>query len=440
MESMENRSFNSLVEQFLGKRLPGWLADGIDFPGLPAEAQAFIPRMLGHMKRASYPTTEFNPHIIQMLSAFVPNALPSAWGGRIPPITASGRHKKLDAYVAKRNGPPGNGHPVFIDLGCGFPPVTTADTARNFPDWRIYGVDRSFARYVLYDADGHYACFNRNGEYQYFQAVMKRSGRAMSQDPRSTRKLFEKRFADLFPRLEPSNGATSQTVEQEGVKLVCDHIRDFEADNLSFIESEIEGVAAPPARVVRCMNVLLYFEPAVRERMTASIEKLLDDDGISITGTSHFTGRSARYAVYRKGASGMAPQSFAFSVDNLRPVGVMPWYSIHDNDPEVEKLAELTGAIRRDRVFWPEFDSRVDALFERHGIFRRGDDGFNHSTKEVTTMPLDVVIGKIEALWRQIDEEGFTDGAVDALGRAGCTAWKNTMGDIAVRPFTGSLR
>ena len=51
-----------------------------------------------------------------------------------------------------------------MDVGCGFPPVTAVDTARSLHDWQVYGVDRSFADYVLYDADGYYACFDKNGE------------------------------------------------------------------------------------------------------------------------------------------------------------------------------------------------------------------------------------------------------------------------------------
>jgi hypothetical protein len=36
-----------------------------------------------------------------------------------------------------------------------------------------------------------------------------------------------------------------------------------------------------------------------------------------------------------------------------------------------------------------------------------------------------------------MDEEGYLDGAADALGRAGYEAWKNPVGDIAVRPPAG---
>lgn len=43
------------------------------------------------------------------------------------------------------------------------------------------------------------------------------------------------------------------------------------------------------------------------------------------------------------------------------------------------------------------------------------------------------------ALWRQLETEGYTDGAVDALRRAGYQAWKNQVGDIAVAPPKGAL-
>ena len=81
----------------------------IDFSALSKEAGDFILRMLALMKRASYPVTEFNSHMMWMLSVVNPAMLPSAWVGRIPPLTSTGRHKKLDAYVVRQTGPSGNG-------------------------------------------------------------------------------------------------------------------------------------------------------------------------------------------------------------------------------------------------------------------------------------------------------------------------------------------
>lgn len=80
----------------------------------------------------------------------------------------SGRHRKLDQYVAGGNPwqePSGEG--VFVDLGCGFPPFTTVETAQRLRDWRVVGVDPAFGRYLVYDADGAYACFDARRHLRY---------------------------------------------------------------------------------------------------------------------------------------------------------------------------------------------------------------------------------------------------------------------------------
>jgi hypothetical protein len=83
--SLEQKSFNSLVEQYFGARLPDSLADRLPFPEISAEGRAFILRMLQLMKRAGCPVTEFTPHMLWLLSTVTPAMLPSAWRGRIPP-------------------------------------------------------------------------------------------------------------------------------------------------------------------------------------------------------------------------------------------------------------------------------------------------------------------------------------------------------------------
>jgi hypothetical protein len=431
----ETRSFNTLVELFLGTRLPGNLVDAISFPDLPIETREIIWRMLALMKRASFPATEFNAQMIWLLSTVTPAMLPSAWGGRIPPLTSRGRHKKLDAYVTQQSWRSSNGQPVFLDLGCGFPPLTTVDTAMSMPDWSVYGVDRSFACYVLYDAEGNYACFNRKGEFLYFQPLKK----PLHENAKAARDRFESLFAVLSPDVQAIDDHTSETVEKDGLRLVYNHVRNFEAQNLKFIESDIEGLQMPPAQVIRCMNVLLYFAKNVRQRMWSSMGALLDDGGLLISGFNHPLGIYARYAVRKKDASGISPCEFAFSPDNLRPLGIGPWVTIKDEDEDAELLADLTGAIRTDQRFWADFNPYVDVLREKYGICRRGHDGFIHFTEEVRTGPPHVIMEKTAALWHQLEGEGYTDGAVEALGRAGYQAWKNQVGDIAVLPPQGSL-
>ncbi|MBU1565146.1 MAG: hypothetical protein KJ630_05915 [Proteobacteria bacterium] len=435
MELFDEMSFNSLVERFLGTRLPSRLSDSLSYTELSPEAKGVVLRLLILMKRSSCPATEFNSQMIWLLASVTPGMLPSAWGGLIPPVTSPGRHKKLDDYVIKKMQPSSNRQPVFIDFGCGFPPVTTIDTAKHLPDWSVFGVDRSFTRYVLYDAAVNYACFNRHGKLQYFQDKTK----PLNEHPNTTRNRFNSLFADLCPQLQCVDEHSSATVERNGNRLICNHIRDFEGKNLKFFKSDIDNLQFPPANTVRCMNVLLYFEKDIRENMLSKICTLLDANGLLITGFNHPFGIYARYSVYTKDKNGAHPCEFSFSLDNLRPLGIGPWLTLSDEDREAELLADLTSAIRADRRFWKEFNPYVDMLRTKYGICERDNDGFIHFTEDARNGPPSVIMDKASALWNQLEDEGYTDGAIEALGRAGYQAWKNPVGDITVLPPDESL-
>lgn len=424
-------SFNDLVQQFLGKRLPDHLADMISMSKLPPEAQGFIMRMFGFMKQAGYCATGFSPALIKWLSTTIPSVLPSAWGGRIPPITLPHRHAKFDAYMAAQHQTNANDSRVYIDVGCGFPPATTSETARHFPNWRIYGVDRSFADYVVYDSNGHYACFDENGGFRYFQAFFGSDGRALYADPEGTKKHFRRLFEELRPLIREPDSADSETVERKGNKLVHNHYRDFETENLSFVKADIMDSRLPSANVIRCMNVLVYFLPEVRKSMLQQMSALLDEDGMLIAGTNGL-GIQSRYAVYHKTKDGIAPRQFACSLDNLDHIAFMPWFSIYANEPEAKLLAQLGAAIRADRSLWSEFSSRLDVLMAKEGICRRGADGFLQFPQE--PMPIREYLAKNALIWSRMDEEGYGDRAVDVLQTAGYDAWRNRVGDIAVRP------
>lgn len=433
---MKKKSFDTLVEKFLKKGLPGHLSGTVSLSKLPPGSQAFILRVLWLMKRSGYSAVNFNPALIRWLFVTIPNISPTAWGGRIPPITLPNRHGKFDEYVARQIPAPGNKPHIFVDAGCGFPPVTTADTARRLPDWEIYGIDRFFADYILYTIDGHYACFDQDGVFQYFQAFMSVTGRALYQDPKGTRNRFDELFAELFPLLTHLDGTASETVEKDGNRLVHNHILDFKTDNLTFIQSDIMEIKLPLAKVFRCMNILLYFKPDIRKKMLVQAGRHLDDDGILIAGTNGI-GIQSRYAVYQKSQAGLFPREFAFSLDNLGHIVFMPWLTIHEHDPEAMLLAELAGTIRSDPSFWPEFSSRMDELLQHQDICLRGVDGFLHFPKE--ELSPGKFLERNVMLWEQMQEEGYADRAVATLERAGYDAWKNPVGDIAVRPPANAL-
>jgi hypothetical protein len=432
MRSGTDVAFDNLVEQYLGERLPNGLATSLSMETLSAEAQAFIVRSLSLMQRSGYSVNAFSSHLIHWLAATVPSTLPGAWGGRIPPLTLPGRHKKLDDYIAKDDGCATKKTRVFVDVGCGFPPVTAADTAEKFTDWQILGVDRSFADYVLYDSDGHYACFDEDGEYLYFQAMMKTSGRALYADPENTRRRFCAKFEALFPMLPTTGGVDSHCVEVSGDKLMYNHIRDYETDNLKFIQSEVTDLELDAVvDVIRCMNVLIYYDPSIRKQLLAKIGELLADGGLLITGTNGL-GIQTRYTIYRKRSEALKLDEFSFGLDNLGHIVFMPFFSIHENDPEALQLADLIGTLRRSKLFWPEFSKRQDELLNENAICRRDSNGFFEFRPDVRSISEYL---KLNArIWHQLAEEGFVDLAVNTLVRSGYHAWKNSVGDIAIEP------
>lgn len=431
MQNRSDMSFNDLVETYLGKRLPREIADPISMADQSPDAKEFILRVLRLMNQAGYPATSLTPYFTRWIST-IKNMLPSAWGGLIPPITLPNRHIKLDAYIKGQNRFNGAQAPVFLDMGCGFPPITTSDTAKTLSDWQVFGVDYSFPDYIVYNSEGHYACFDKNGDFQYFQALINPSGRALYQDPEGTKKYFNTLFSNLKTQAFPSTGNTSETLEKDGSRLIHNHVLNFETDNLSLIKSDVRDINLPPVQVIRCMNVHLYFDPNTREKMVAQAGKLLADDGLLIVGTNGLSVQG-RYFVYEKKDGDLIASEFAFSPDNLGPISFMPWFALHENDPESMFLTELSRKIRSDDTFWPDFSNAMDKLLAENEICWLRGDGFYQVPRE--EMPPSEYLPKGVAIWQTLDSKGYVDGMVETLKKADYDAWKNVVGDIAVKPF-----
>ena len=73
---------------------------------------------------------------------------------------------------------------------------------------------------------------------------------------------------------------------------------------------------------------------------------LLRDEGRLICGTDWAWTTEARYNTYVKRDGDMVPVEFAFSLDNLTPIGVATWYTLHADEREANMLAELCAARR----------------------------------------------------------------------------------------------
>lgn len=356
----------------------------------------------------------------------VPRVVPSAWDGAVPPISAPGRHQKLDDYLARNSWHRPGGEPVLLDLGCGFPPVTALDSATTLTGWRVIGVDPSFDRYLVYDGDD-YACFNDEQHLRFFQTSIAEA------DPIRTRAHFRALLRMLLPLLPASNDGELAVVEHRGARLVLNPLRHYERDNLRLIPGEIGSVHIEGGvDVIRCMNVFMYFDHAFRERALVWATDLLRPGGLFICGNNWAYSTSSRYTVYQEQDGQLVAREFAFSIDNVRPVAIAPWYALHDDSHENICNAEAVGILRNNDAFRVRFDERLDALLAQRGICRRRHDGYLGAADEPLTHA--VLDERTAAIVQQLDSEGFVDDAVTMLHRAGLQTWRNAAAHIAMRP------
>src|SRR4029453_5578077 len=111
---------------------------------------------------------------------------------------------------------------TFLDLGCGFPPLTTLDTARRFPDWQIVGADPSFGRYIVSNSEGDSACFEANKKLRYFQPCSSDAARwdLLHRDRSATITNFTKLLEDLLTKLPSADDQKLLSLEHDEKKFL----------------------------------------------------------------------------------------------------------------------------------------------------------------------------------------------------------------------------
>ena len=391
-----------------------------------ADAQALVDRAFRLMRVARLDPTDLSVFTASILGG-VTRAVPSAWGGVVPPITIAGRHYKLDDYVATNSWHRPTGEPVLLDLGCGFPPFTAIDSATHLTGWRIIGADPSFPRYLVYDDHGEYACFDDDEQLRYYQ-----SGHA---DPNysATRTRFRHLLHRLLPLLPGNDTGELADVEHEGARLVRNPLRRYESGNLVLTQGgvgtcDVEG----GADVIRCMNVFMYFDQVFRQRALQWAGRLVRAGGLFVCGSNWAHSTSSRYTVYQEQDRHLVAREFAFSIDNMRPVSIAPWYALHDDNVDNLCNAEAVGLVRSDDAFRRRFDERLDELLTQTGICHRGANGYLGGPDEGATFA--DVDERSAAVAEQLDSEGFVDEAITALRRTGRAVWRNSVGHIAMHP------
>jgi hypothetical protein len=179
--------------------------------------------------------------------------------------------------------------------------------------------------------------------------------------------------------------------------------------------------------------MLLYFNDEFRVEAIQQLGTMAREEGLLIFGTDWANTMECRYFTYRKQDGKIQKPEFAFSLDNLVPLAIVPWYTLHDDDREVHMLATLVEIIRADRAFLDRFLSHSDALRDEYGICPRQPDGYYGEMR--SDLPASEFWNLAGRICDRLGENGMDERAVAVLNRAGWQARVNEVGHIAVKLF-----
>jgi len=385
------------------------------------------------MKAQRFDGKDLNENMAWVLGGLLAKILPGAWGGAIPPITLEGRHAGVDDYLEQNRWRPLMAGDRFLDLGCGFPPMTTMDSAKRFPDVHLTGADPSFGRYLVKDPNGDYACFGPDADLIYFQCGSNEEDRwnALFSDPEATRDRFTKRLLEVRDSL-PGDESTFGSVDHHWFEIIENPVLEFASSNLRFEQRGVGSDGLGKYEVARCFNVLCYFDRDFRHQALAWLGGVLEEGGLFLTGMNWSRSRNARYATYRVEGGVLVPKEFAFSVENIRPVEIVTWFALHDDDFETATLAELIGTIRADDGFRADFDARMDEVLAGTGYTARLENGYlGGADEDDDPLSFDTIS---ETVGVAMEADGYAQRAADVLTAAGYEAWVNCVGHVAVNP------
>ena len=422
------------AEYFGGRLTPAILRHLGSLERAGREPQAFAARMCRQMRDRAIPAEDFSGFLAWSAATFVPRLLPAAWNGAILPITTPGRHRQLDEYLAHNPWHPVGLGDRILDLGCGFPPVTTVELARRFPEASVTGVDPTPGRYLVRLPNGDQACFTARLRVLYFQPGSNSPKRwhAMYADPPATRDRFLASLRAVLPALPRDPGVAGRATRGGAVAIQNPGLEDAPG-NLVFRQAGIGSRISDRYDVIRVMNVLPYFDRVARDEARRWLHARLAEGGLLIAGVDGPETRHARYLVEQREGRRVVARELAFSLDQIRPLEVTAFFALHDDDPDIRIFSELIKTLRNDRSFQRPFDLRMDALQAREGFCARGTNGYLGGSPggRGATRRLADASARID---RTLAREGFAELAARGLRRHGYVAWVNCVGHVAVEP------
>lgn len=384
---------------------------------------AFVQRMFGFMNSSGIPAKDLSLQQADIIGTLLARILPGAWEGRVPPITVQGRHAVIDQYI-KSNTLFSSQGKSMLDIGCGFPPFTTIETANYLHNWNITGADPSLPAYLIYDAAGNYATLDENKSTVYFQPAIPsiENWNALLNDSPATKKHFENLLDESL----------NQPTKKGFPRMEHNPIKNYETERLTFIQGGIGQINIAPQDVIRCFNVLYYFDNIFLENALQWFAKNTNEGGIVLIGGDWAASTECYYNVYKKDGNQLVNKEFAFSLDCICPFGIVTWYTNYDDDRQKAELVKYISIVRKDKLFMDTFYAFHDAQRAKYKLCPRDKQGY-YGVVDPQIQPQDLWTLASKVL-TELNNVGLNQKAADVLKNAGFKSRVNEVGHIAVEP------
>lgn len=399
------------------------------------EAVDFVEKAFARVSRMNVSAKDCAAFIIWEMASIWPKILPGAWAGIVPPITFPNRHVLLEDYMKKNQWCPLKEGNHVLDMGCGFPPLTAIDLAKRFPKVSVIGADRSFGKYTVTDAYGNYACFKGDGSLEYLQPAAGKVDQwaRIFENIGAARREFAEKYLALKAKLPvKENESSFEEFEDNGWTIVRNPLRKYVSNNLSFVQTSIgDDLPYKNLDMIRCMNVLIYFNPPFRKRTLDWACGQLKEGGIFFCGLNWSESISCRFSVYRKEKGVMQLKESSFSTENIRPIESVSYYAFRDDDFDFDQMIRHVLLIRADMNFMDEFNICFDEILQENKVCSRNEMGYLEFMD--VSLPPQQFLANMRNSCSLISQQ-FAEKAAKVLRGLGKKAWVNEIGFVSIAP------
>ncbi|MGD0309349.1 MAG: hypothetical protein ABSC02_08670 [Acidobacteriota bacterium] len=354
------------------------------------ELVQFIDTWLFYFNKAGSRARDISPLGSRFFARIARSYMPSLWA-MIPPVTRPGRLRIMDRVAQDILGFRPHSCINFLDVGSGYPPLPTQETACTFPAWTCVGIDPNFPASILYNREDAAACFNQRDQLVYIQYL-----KGDLQPGPETVERDKQQFAEHWETLR--NDVSMREDLSRCGRLIVDPISHYKGGNLTFTKSTlIDYMPDQTFDFIRCMNVFMYFDRSCTIRNIKKAKSLMGKSGTFTCGNVPEPGCAARYLVYQKNDDDLLPKYFGFDLGKLSQKDGNGWWAFYKNQPEPLFLAKIVKMVADNQELSQRVHDIIDRVESEVGIAHRDSKGYRHETNFIHNTSHNIYLNKVLA-------------------------------------------